>query len=162
MTRYNFFFISLYCRRDFFIAFTQQNIKIICYYTVTIIMRQDWWYTGFFFFVSRFVSSEKMSKQQLLMLLCLLWDFGCSLAALVTVNKRFCMQMIKTNSFQSHQRPSKLRWIQSHAAASIKCLAKKNTVFFLHINGHSVVRYREHVKTWLIFKCASLNISYGC
>lgn len=86
---------------------------------------------------SSFLSSEEMSKQQLLLLLCLLWDFKCSLSALVTVNKCFCTQMIKTNSFQSHQRPGEQRWIQSQATASVKCLTDnvKTSCIFVNLMG---------------------------
>lgn len=95
-----------------------------------------------FLFISSFLSSEELSKQQLLLLLCLIWDFKCLLAVPVTANKCFCMHMMKTNSFQSHQRPGEQRWIQRQDTASVKCLTNKNILYFLHINAHSAVGNR--------------------
>ena len=136
----------------FFITSTREGIKIICHYPVTAIMWCDWWYADMFFFPVLWAVMRCPNNSCYCCFACFEISDARS-QTLVTVNKRFCMQMIKTNSFKSHQRPSELRWSRSQAAASVKCLANKNTVHFLHINGYSVVRYREPPSTvtaWLI------------
>lgn len=154
MTRDEFPFWFLSLQKRFFIGFTQQHIKIICHYSVTFIMWQDWRYTDFFF--PSFLSREEMSKQQLLLLLCLLWDFKCSLAEPVTVNKCSCVQMTKTNSFQSHQSPGELRWIYKPSCCQRPSIRDKKKIKIC-ISSTLEILMLESQKLrhcdWLIWLC---------
>lgn len=166
MTRDHFPVQFLLPQQRFFIISTQESIKIICHYSVTLIIRQEWWYRdGCLFVFSSFLSSDVQKTTDVTAaLLALRFQM---LTRSAGDSKQVLLQarvMIKTNGFQSHQRPGELRWIQSQATASVKCLANKNILYFLHINGLfccQIKRTSSIVTTRLLFECAGSNMDHG-